>query len=102
VLPAIPSLADDGPTTWRIPAAATIAPRLGPADVDCPSFQSGAVQSLNRSHRVRLPRHLNEAEAPRSAIRTVYHDVRGSHLAEGRERRAEIDWRHLEREIADE
>jgi len=42
-LPAIASVADDGPAGWRIRPGATLAPRTGPADVDAPSFQVGAV-----------------------------------------------------------
>src|SRR5438034_10454230 len=44
-LPAIASVADDVPTAWRIPPAATVAPRTGPADVDAPSLQVGAIQA---------------------------------------------------------
>src|SRR6266403_1046679 len=83
VLPAIASVADDVPTAWRIPPAATLVAGMGPADVDAPSLQVGAVQPLNRSHRVRLPRHLNEAKALRFAIRPVHHDVRAAFAAYG-------------------
>src|SRR5437870_5397435 len=101
-LPAMVSVADDVPTAWRIPPAATVAPRTSSADVDAPSLQVGAIQPLNRSHRVRLPRHLNVANALRSAIRPVHHDVRGTHRAVGREGLTEIALRHFERQIADE
>src|ERR1043166_9048294 len=94
--------ADDVPTAWPIPPAATLAARMGPTDVDPPSLQIGAVQPLNRRRRMRLRRHLDEAEAPRPAIRPVRHDVRGTHRAVGGEDRPEIDRCHLEGQVTDE
>ena len=47
------STANDVPTPRRIPPAATVALRPGPADVHGPSLQLGAIQPLNGGHRVR-------------------------------------------------
>src|SRR5438093_5158153 len=101
-LPAIAPFADDGPTAWRIPRGTTLGPGARPAHVHAASFQVGAVESLDRRHRLRLRRHLDEAKTPRSAVRPVGRNGRGTHRAVGDERRTEIVFRHLERQVSDE
>ena len=84
-----------------LPMLAAVALRTGAADVHGPSLEFGAIQPLNGSYRVRLPRHLDEAEALRCSIRIVDHDVHGPHRAVGCEGLTEIALRHVRRQIAD-
>src|SRR6185369_4081497 len=90
----IASTADDVPTAWRIPPAAAVALRTGAADVHGPSLEFGTIQALNGRHRVRLPRHLDEAQALRSPIRIIHHDVHGPQRPVGCECLTEIALRH--------